>query len=358
MEANKFNNLRLAGSVAGAPTTHPPVDSPELFDINNKKETVWLPTHVSTAASKERFSAASVVEISDRFDLGLIREFEVLVLQKKLARGEGGKREVAVFSRWKKAIRIIGTVPTTADEWGFNEELFYNSFAEDRIAPSYLEKILHLINLFGAFVCRREKKLYTPVASPKGFQKQRIIDAFDSSGKRSYKSAPLTLSQLNKAKPLLSEKKWNWLYISLFLGLRPSEFASLRSKELHRVEIVEAEAVLWLYQGKLKQIGKEDRWKQIALLEKEQQDCLRLIEEQNFEEPSLRELHRALGKQMHKYAGRKGFVLMLLNRGYDMDDISRAMGHKNILTTELKYIRQESLRSNQIRLLIKRRKDR
>ncbi len=87
--------------------------------------------------------------------------------------------------------------------------------------------------------------------NPMGHERQRIVDRYYDTNK-SKKAIPLTPEKLYSVKYKLSDENFNWLFISVWLGLRPKEIDSLKSDDLCRLETLSTGLqVLWTYQTKL-----------------------------------------------------------------------------------------------------------
>ncbi len=73
-------------------------------------------------------------------------------------------------------------------------------------------------------------------------------------------------------KSKVSEETFNWLYMSVWLGLRPEEVDSITNKKAVKVtyDDVNKFNVVSIYQSKLMSISEEMRWKHIPLIFKEQ----------------------------------------------------------------------------------------
>lgn len=92
-------------------------------------------------------------------------------------------------------------------------------------------------------------------------------------------------------------------------------------------------SVLRVYQSKLKMLSKDYRWKTIPIHSKRQQMAVELIKSGEFERPLTKSIKRIIGDQFDTYSPRKGFTDMMLNEGWELEDISVFMGHSSIETT-------------------------
>lgn len=126
---------------------------------------------------------------------------------------------------------MIAEVQVEPKDYDEYYERFYQYVIKHRYSPSYLQKMLRIVNFWGYFVCRQQKQAFLPVRWPSGIWKERIADAYFDQRPHGLESAPLLPSELEKARTRLLTPAYNWLFISVWLGLRPSEIDSLTSKK-------------------------------------------------------------------------------------------------------------------------------
>src|SRR6202034_68025 len=99
-------------------------------------------------------------------------------------------------------------------------------------------------------------------------------------------SEPLLPEKLELTKEKLKTENFNWLYLSVWLGLRPLEVDQLKNPELFRILTdTDNVRILWVYQTKLVSVPHRYRWKLIPLIFDEQKKCLEIIEANNFMRP-------------------------------------------------------------------------
>ena len=88
---------------------------------------------------------------------------------------------------------------------------------------------------------------------------------------KNHQSDPLLPDRLEKKKDRLKPEYYNWLYLSVWLGLRPMEIDYLTNKENTRLQKApDGTLILWIYQTKLTSVPPRYRWKLIPLIFKEQ----------------------------------------------------------------------------------------
>jgi len=94
----------------------------------------------------------------------------------------------------------------------------------------------------------------------------------------------------------MNQANFNWLFLSVWPGLRHQEIDNLHESDLWRVEIpLVGRNVFWIYQTKIIDLPPEDRWKPIPILYEEQEFAMRIIESGNFKR------HRSLWRQKRIY---------------------------------------------------------
>lgn len=177
--------------------------------------------------------------------------------------------------------------------------------------------------------------------APRGNQLSAIADAQQTkTGKDTdlgvrTESLPLTPEKLQKAKDKLLPDQFNWLFLSIWLGLRPEEVDMLAQPKKFKVEKNSKMkvTVLFVYQSKLQSISESKRWKAIPLFREEQKKCLKIIESKAFKRPLNKTVRKHVGRGITLYGGRKGFVDLMLSLGQRLENISMWLGHKDISTT-------------------------
>lgn len=141
----------------------------------------------------------------------------------------------------------------------------------------------------------REERVYAPVKPPHGDLKQDIRDTYMDSDSYQGESDPLTPDMLKKIKKdLIVEGNCEWLFISIWFGLRPSEIDSLVNAKNFEVKYGHENKVdvLWVYQSKLGYIDREKRGKLIPILFTEQEKALQYIQSKSFKRPLLKTLQK------------------------------------------------------------------
>jgi hypothetical protein len=202
-----------------------------------------------------------------------------------------------------------------------------------------MKKILLITNLWGNFLSRRLGQSFMRIPLPRGAEKARLLDAyFEKCGRALRQSEPLTPKKLSNAKSHLKNEQYNWLYLSVWLGLRPQEVDQLKDERLVRLQRdMSGTPILWVYQSKLASVPPRYRWKLIPLVFKEQEKALKIIRSKLFQRPLIKTVKRLFGAHTTLYGERKGFTDLMLSLKQDFIHISQWMGHSSIERTWKNY---------------------
>ena len=243
-------------------------------------------------------------------------------------------------SHWRAAKRVLASLELHPNEWANDPTPLFREFTKRKWSLSYSEKLLRIMNEWGIFISKKTHKFFIPVKPPKGKARERIRDAYFESKKKTKKSVPITPEDLAKAKSKLQKADYNWVWISLWFGLRPAEVDNLTDETKFRLEEDPARklTVLWVYQPKLSSLPRDERWKLIPVLYKEQKEALRIVREEEFKRPLVKTLEAHLKPGATPYAGRKGFHALMSAKGNTFEDISAWMGHRSLDRTWLDYV--------------------
>lgn len=243
-------------------------------------------------------------------------------------------------SYWRAAKRVMTELSIEPVDWAFSKLDFYRAFIRRSWSYSYVEKVVGILNQWGKFVSYRQKTYFDPLPLPTDNEKQKIIDHHEEE-KGFFKSGPLHPKELEAIKGNLKPEQYNWLYLSVWLGLRPIEVDILKKEEglktTYYVEKQESIDILWVYQTKLTGVSKPDRLKPIPLKYPEQLGILELIRGQNFHRPLVKTMNRYCKEYVNLYAGRKGFTDLMLEKGNSLEAISQWLGHRSIQRTWQNY---------------------
>jgi hypothetical protein len=265
----------------------------------------------------------------------LLQEFEKY-LQKRVDIGPNGP------SKWKKAQyhwayaqRVVQSIDMPPSRWEEEAPSIYNYFIKKKTSRFYVSKVMSVLNLWGRFLARKTGQSYIDIPSPNNYYKQLIVDAHADSGKKSKESAPLTPEMLETARERLKPEHYNWLYLSVWFGLRTGEVDGLGKPGRSRLDLKDpcGHPVLWVYQTKLVGggVSREDRWKAIPCFRPEQLAALDLIGK--HKRPLVKTVQKHIATDVNLHGGRKGFQDLMEKLGREFTELSAWLGHQSLNMT-------------------------
>lgn len=243
------------------------------------------------------------------------------------------------LSHWRAAQKLILDLQLEPSDWYDETHQIYDWFHKQRFGISYIKKIIRILNLWGFYISRKMGKAFLNVRFPRGLEKDRLLDAYFTKRRKTIlQSDPLQPHQLENAKSSLEKKNYNWLYLSVWLGLRPLEIDQLKdSRKFKLKKRPDGKYELWVFQTKLTSLPNRYRWKLIPLFLREHKKALKIIKTGDFQRPLVKTIKRHFGSHTTLYGGRKGFVDLMLSLGQDFVNISQWMGHSSIERTWRSY---------------------
>lgn len=261
-------------------------------------------------------------------------EFENIYLKQEVGNGTNGYyRYKKTLCHWEAAKKAILAVDVPIEDFNFRAKSFYEYFRKESYSYEYCRKVIRVLNLWGIFLARKTGGSFLEIPTPPKVEKEAIVDSWLDNGNRSTASLPLTPEALESARDKLLPEQYRWLYISVWLGLRPNEIDRLQQPNSVREEKDQnGVVVLWVYQPKLVTLPREERYKPIPLIYPEQRAVLSMLD-QPLKRPLVKTLQKHIKDGITTYGGRKGFVDLMLSKGQDIADISIWMGHRQITTT-------------------------
>lgn len=299
----------------------------------------WAETKVKI---KERIDKNDVKESAFLPPL-FVAEFEKEIIHQKMARGRTDtKLKNKLESHWRTTKAIIDQVAMDPTDWHDKAYRFYNVFVERCMSPSYVQKVLRILNQWGYFVSKKQSKAWLPIPAPSGADANAIANKFFETTRNGegQESDPLPPDVLKAKKSGLKVEHYNWLLISVWFGLRPHEIDGLKESKTWKVSInTKGKKILWVYQPKLRTVPPRERWKLIPVIYSEQHSALAIIESahQNFIRPIYKVMHNHFGPSITLYGGRKGFTGLMAKRGHSEGNISRWLGHMSLNRTYQDY---------------------
>ena len=241
--------------------------------------------------------------------------------------------------RWKAVQKMLVEIQLDPADWYDEMFRFYDYFYKHKFSFSYLQKLLMLTNLWGYFLSRKMGQTFVRIPFPRGKERTRLSEAYrQKRGQEVCASEPLTPDQLERVHGKINQENYNWLYLSVWLGLRPIEIDQLHDLKMYRVLPISGKsAMLWVYQTKLVAMPERYRWKLIPLIFKGQKNVLKIIKQGNFKRPLTKTVHHHFGAYTTLYGGRKGFTDLMLSYQQRLENISQWMGHSSIERTWKSY---------------------
>ena len=256
-------------------------------------------------------------------------------LYERVHGGEGRTQKVELH--FKVAQRLVRDTKLLPQEYSLRSAKIYKWFAAEQYSLNYIHQILRALNLWGQFYSQKNNLYFEPIAKPRGRARTNInVQNTKSAGKR-HESKPLSPKQLKMAKPNLNPEHYNWLFISVWFGLRPIEIDNLTDEKYFSISGTARKKILSVYQSKLADLEEEKRWKNIPILHPEQKEALKIIESGEFKRPHPKTVQSKIAEGITLYGGRKGFTELMLSLGHDFFETSNWLGHTSIERTYKSY---------------------
>lgn len=308
---------------------------------------------------KIRKSAKRVIELK-LIDKTLFPPEHVNAFMERLSDENFGSDEhlQKIFSHFNFIQKMLLELKITSpSEYRDESKRIYKYFVKKKVSVNYGARLISLLNRWGKFISKIRGQFFDEVSVPKGRERSAIADAQRTkSGKNSelgvrMPSDPLTPEILQKMKSKVSEEVYRWLYLTVWLGLRPDEADSVVNKKSVKITFDEINKVnvISIYQSKLMSISEDLRWKHIPVIFKEQEKCLDIIETGNIHRPHPKTIRKHSGSdRITCYGGRKGFVDLCLDRNQEVTDISMWLGHKDSSITMRVYKQRQIVRFNPV----------
>lgn len=239
---------------------------------------------------------------------------------------------------WKAAQKMIVAIGLDPSDWFYSLYDIYDYFYSVGYSIRYASSVLKFANLWGFYFCKKTGRAFLPIPFPRGYERSRLIEAYyEKSNTKRKPSKPLEPQNLYSAKGRMKEEQFNWLYLTVWFGLRPKEVDNCKDDSLWKIEEHNDRKILWVYQTKIIALPPDDRWKPIPIIFDEQEFALRILKEQNFSRPLVKTIHRYFGEGIDCYGGRKGFADLMLSKGQSIENISIWMGHSTMDRTWRSY---------------------
>lgn len=306
--------------------------------LNAQEHLKWSET--KRAAIAERLTRERLEQLAYLPEADIV-EFETKIMAPMFMGSSTVDPKHKIMVKWRAALRAMREVKLDPTDWSDRPFDFYNYFLAHKFSPGYVERIISLMNHYGYFYCKKHRQAFLPLPKLKGKLKHRQINAYRGKSKRGVKSDPLSPTSLETQKDNLTPPNYDWLYLAVWLGMRPEEIDNLKRAQPgyeHYTTTVDGVTVLHIYQTKLVEaVDEQDRWKMIPLLYPQQVKCIEVIKRGQFKRPLTKTLKKYFTERTTTYCGRKGFTDLMLSRGQRFEDISQWMGHESLDRTWTDY---------------------
>jgi len=261
----------------------------------------------------------------------------------------GINHQKKIKSHFKFLQNMVLNLKLQPSQFEKNKDLIFKYFIKMKITSGYSRKLIGLLNSWGSFVSEKELSYFAPIKKLPTRVSAQIDDSQRTKRGKNTElgvrtvSNPLVSSFLNSKKDELDPKVFNYLLLSIWFGLRPSEIDSLKDQKTWQIIEYNGISVLKIYQSKLIGVKEEDRWKLIPCILEEQLKCLEIIKGKDFKKPLIKTLRKAFETdKITLYSGRKGFVDLMLDKNQKIENISLWLGHRSLNTT-WKFYKQKNL---------------
>lgn len=284
-------------------------------------------------------------------------DFIVNYLAKRRFGSEENRKRI--FSHWNRAQKIITFLRMLPKDFEPRCDEIYDHMIDSAISVDYAMKLRRVINLWGQFYSRLHNSYFKPLPPPDSFVRNQIQEAYEESDNFRGASALLTEEIFNNVlKPKFEaeglSKQSNFLALTLYLGLRPSECDWLKKRQFtFAFDETLGVDVLHVYQAKLVRLKKADRWKFIPLFLPQQKVLKTVILNLDFERPLTKTVKSySRNRKLTLYGGRKYFCDLMLKYSQRLEDISGWMGHSTVNQTWRTYRNKNRVAFNPIEIKI------
>jgi hypothetical protein len=254
------------------------------------------------------------------------------------------KQDPKLRSHWTAVKDLLCELKLEPQDYEYNRTRFYDVFEAKKYSISYVQKLIPIINAWGRYQARKYRLAFLPLPHPQKRERQRIEDAYFTKNPAGRAPSAFTPKMLQAAGSHFPPAQYNWLYLSVWFGLRPEEIDNIGRGLHHEVKRVGDVTVLSVYQTKLTAIGRDDRWKLIPVTCPEQELGIKIIKGRDLRRPLTRKLVEIFGPRVGLRSGRKNFTDMMLDKGHPLEDISAWLGHSSIARTWKHYRNRQKLR--------------
>ncbi len=261
-----------------------------------------------------------------------VTEFEGYLKMTNMGSPEHFEKRMIMWDTAQKIITHMSIDPRVYSDYCKG---FFNYFISKNYSPDYCNKLLAIINQWGMFYSKRRNTSFEPIRYPSAQEKEKIKQGYRKSKTcREGGSDRMTPQILEKIKSKLTEEHYQWVYVSLWFGLRPDEIElaqfTVYTDEIYKIRVLR----IWA--------PKTQTYKFIPILYPEQSQAVSWL--RPMKRPLNKTLKSATGNsRITAYGGRKGFEKLMTGKGESLTAISAWLGHTNLRTTKTYYEDQEKV---------------
>ena len=238
-----------------------------------------------------------------------------------------------LFSHFNFVQAMIKEVRVEPKNYAEDVHKFYQYMIGRQCSVDYAKKIIQMLNMWGRFVAKQQGSFFEQAPMPPRKFRSSLAKAQRNKKGVRRESERLTTTLLAELKGALNGRRYRWLYISLWLGLRPIEVDQLAAEGLTLDQHDDGVDVLVVNQTKIEGEEEADSLKYIPLLFPEQRQAVAWLKAADIERPESKELQTLTGLTIDVYCARKGFVDLMQSLGQQVEHASIWMGHKDIKMT-------------------------
>ncbi len=167
-----------------------------------------------------------------------VAEFEQIFVRKNDSQIEQRLRRTSrAQTIWRAAQRLIIAVNVEPSHWVYHSRQIHEYMINEKMSMRYAHSVLAFANLWGYFICHKMARPFLPVRPPRGYERMRLIEAnYQKQSGVARASKPIGPDDLDRIANKINKKNFNWLFISVWFGLRPKEIDNLQNHDFWRVE--------------------------------------------------------------------------------------------------------------------------
>lgn len=180
-----------------------------------------------------------------------VAEFEQRFLRTRDSETARGLRKKSrAYILWKAAQKLIYEMQIDPSDWLYSAHEIYDYFYRRKLSLRYSLAILKFVNLWGFFISKKLARPFHPIPIPRGYERQMLLDSFYEKDRRkvAVASKEIEPERLDEIREKINQPNFNWIYLSVWFGLRPQEVDNLHNASLWRLEtLATGRKILWVF---------------------------------------------------------------------------------------------------------------